>query len=638
MRRNYLKIIVLLWMAIPALGKRDTLTITDTSGYSPFYNHSEIYTTIYPESIDEVRKKQRWTTLTPDYQILRNQYIWIRFYLKNQFDTPRKYFIRNPDNEKTDYYIFTDGRQSGYFSSGEFVSTYGMNQNELLGVSVLTIPSGETVEIYLRASNYEGLMPFFRLFPQRQIKTTYALLNEKRYEQWLNSYYAHNLEELQVRTFYQGSLGIILIITLLIFYRNRHEKIYRYYLLYVLAAFAFTLFKSRSFTYIGEFLGWFPIIKYYAAETIMWLGFAVYLYFVSELLDLRKNHPEFRTFLHRFAKIIIGYSLLVFIWLMLTNDSGLQQWLFKNNRIPLFLMYTGILVFTARKVRSSMVKYVIVGNDLLIAFGMLAWLKAGVLNNQHWYGVLNHLFTLPLAILLEIIVFALAIARKIEEERNIKTELEQKTMQIEMMALRSQMNPHFLFNSLNSIRYMVMVNENENATDYLSKFSKLLRMILNHSEKNVIRLSEELVALRLYLDIEKRRFGDNFSYAIMIDEQIEAEALQIPPMLLQPFVENAIWHGLMPITKPDKRIEVFIKKINDSMVEFLIKDNGIGRLKANELKEKSIKQHQSKGTDITNQRVELFNRSYANKIAISINDLYEHNEPVGTMVRILYEL
>lgn len=638
MRRNYLKIIVLLWMAIPALGKPDTLTITDTSGYSPFYNHSEIYTNIYPESIEEVRKKQYWNTITPTYQIPDNQYIWLRFYLKNPFDTPRRYFIRNPNNEQTDYYIFTDGRQSGYFRNGEFVSTWGMDQNELLGVNVFTIPSGETVEFYIRASNHEGMLPFFRLFPQRPIKTTYALLNEKRYEQWLNSYYAHNLEELQVRTFYQGSLGIILVITLLIFYRNRHEKIYRYYLLYVFAAFAFTLFKSRSFTYIGEFLGWFPIIKYYAAETIMWLGFAVYLYFVSELLDLRKNHPEFRIFLHRFAKIIIGYSLLVFIWLMLTNDSGLQQWLFKNNRIPLFLMYTGILVFTARKVRSSMVKYVIVGNGLLIAFGMLAWLKAGVLNNQHWYGVLNHLFTLPLAILLEIIVFALAIAQKIEEERNIKTELEQKTMQVEMMALRSQMNPHFLFNSLNSIRYMVMVNENENATDYLSKFSKLLRMILNHSEKNVIRLSEELVALRLYLDIEKRRFGDNFSYAIMIDEQIEAEALQIPPMLLQPFVENAIWHGLMPITKPDKRIEVFIKKINDSMVEFLIKDNGIGRLKANELKEKSIKQHQSKGTDITNQRVELFNRSYANKIAISINDLYEHNEPVGTMVRILYEL
>lgn len=181
-----------------------------------------------------------------------------------------------------------------------------------------------------------------------------------------------------------------------------------------------------------------------------------------------------------------------------------------------------------------------------------------------------------------------------------------------------------------------MVNENENASDYLSKFSKLLRMILNHSEKNVIRLSEELIALRLYLDIEKRRLGDNFSYSIMIDEHIEVEALQIPPMLLQPFVENAIWHGLMPSSKSDKRIEVFIKKIDDFMVEFLIKDNGVGRIKAGKLKEKSMKQHQSKGTEITNQRVELFNRNYSNKITISINDLYEHNEPVGTLVRVLH--
>ncbi|MBA4848956.1 histidine kinase [Emticicia sp. BO119] len=638
MSREYLKIALFLWVTFPVFGKRDTLIVKDDSDYSPLFYWSEIYTSSSVETINEVRKKNQWQTLTKEFQIPGNQTVWIRFYLKNPLDTSQQYFIRNPDNEISDYYIFGQRKKVIHFRNGEFVSTLNMNETGLLGVGTITIAANETVEVYIKASNHEGVLPFLRVFPQKNIKTTYALLNQKRFEQWLNNYYAHNLEELQVRTFYQGALGIIMAIAFLIFYRNRQEKIYKYYLLYVLSAFAFTLFKSRSFTYIGQLLGLIPIVKFYAAETIMWLGFAVYLFFVAELLDLNKTHPDFQKFLHRLGKIFTIYSLSIFAWLLLTNDSGLQKWLFNNNRIPLFLFYAGILIYIARNVRSSMVKYLIIGNVLLIVFGMIAWLKAGILNHQHWYGVFNHLFTLPLAILLEIIVFALAIAKKIEEERNVKTELEQKTMQVEMMALRSQMNPHFLFNSLNSIRYMVMVNDNENATDYLSKFSKLLRMILNHSEKNVIRLSEELVALRLYLDIEKRRFGDNFNYAIMIDEQIEIEALQIPPMLLQPFVENAIWHGLMPSTKADKRIEVFVKKINDSMVEFLIKDNGVGRLKANELKQKSMKQHQSKGTDITNQRVELFNRNYLNKINITINDLHEHNISIGTMVRVLYEL
>ncbi|GAB3505865.1 sensor histidine kinase [Emticicia fontis] len=638
MSRYYLKIILFLCTVIPAQAKRDTLIITDASVYSPVYYHSQIYTGTSAESIETIKKKSGWKNLTQEYQIPQNQTVWIRFYLKNQFNSPQKYFIRNPDNEQSDYYIFHNSKQIAHLRNGEFVSTWGMNRNDLVGLTTFTIDALETIEVYIMASNHEGFIPFLRLFSQKPIKTSYALLNEKRYEQWLNGYYAHNLEELQVRTFYQGGLGIILIIAFLIFYRNRQEKIYLYYLLYVLAAFAFTLFKSRSFTYVGQLLGLLPIIKFYAAETIMWLGFAVYLLFITELLDIRKTHPHLFKFLCLVAKVFVVYSLLIFVWLLLTNDSGLQIWIFNNSRIPIFLLYTGILVYIARNVRSSMLKYLMIGNGLLIVFGLIAWLKGGVFNQQHWYGVFNHLFTLALGILLEIIVFALAIAKKIEEERNIKNQLEQKTMQVEMMALRSQMNPHFLFNSLNSIRYMVMVNDNENASDYLSKFSKLLRMILNHSEKNVIRLSEELIALRLYLDIEKRRFGDNFSYAFMIDEQIEAEALQIPPMLLQPFVENAIWHGLMPSPKPDKRIEVFIKKINETMVEFLIKDNGIGRLKASALKEKSMKHHKSKGTDITNQRVELFNRNYANKINIRIDDLYDGDLPVGTIVKILYHL
>ncbi|MFY7911362.1 MAG: sensor histidine kinase [Emticicia sp.] len=621
-------VVICLLIANNALAVGDTLRLTDNKS-SNLYEKSYVLVADNNQTLESVKKNTKWLLLKPDFKPEKNKTIWLHFFVENETDATQPIFIRNPDNEISEYYVFENKKLINKLTNGEFISTWGMNENHLVGVDSFSIKGRKTIEVFIKASNYQGLLPFLRLFPQKNLRISYFLKTEKNQSRWFNQYYLHNLNELQIRVFYQGGLGVIFIIILLIYNRNRSEKLYRYYLFYVLSAFAFTLIKSRSFTYVGKIVGIIPIIKIHGGEAIMWLGFAAYLVFIAELLDLHKNQDKLYQFIKITSKAFIFYGIGIFLWLILTNDSGLQAKLFIVTRIPLILVYIGILVFTAKKVRSSMVKYVLVSNGILIVFGLIAWLKAGFLNQQVWYGIFNHLFTLPFAILLEIIVFALAIAKKIGDERQAKNALEKKAIEVEMMALRSQMNPHFVFNSLNTVRYFVLSDQKEKAKNYLAKFSKLLRTILSYSKENTISLRNELEAIKLYIDVELGRFESNFFYSINIDEEIELDSVMIPPLLLQPFVENAIIHGLRNSDKTERILAIKVSQTYEKHLEISIVDNGVGRTKANEIQYKQDVLHKSFGTTITNQRIELFNQSYAKQIKVETIDLVDES---GTKV------
>lgn len=623
-------VIICLLIANNALAVGDTLRLTDDK-LSNLYQKSYVLMTDNKENLESVKKNNNWLPLKADFIPKKNAALWLRFFIENPANASQQVFIRNPNNEVSEYYIFEEGKLISKLTNGEFISTWGMNENQLVGVDSFSVKSQATVEVYIKASNYQGLLPFLRLFPQKNIRTSYYLKTEKKQSLWLNQYYLHNLNELQIRAFYQGGLGVIFLIILLIYNRNRSEKLYKYYLFYVFSAFVFTLIKSRTFTYVGKIIGTIPLLKIYGGELVMWLGFAAYLIFVGELLDLLKNYQKLYKFIVKTSKVFIYYGIGIFLWLVLTNDSGLQAKLFIISRIPLILIYIGILAITSRKVKSSMVKYVLVSNGILIIFGLIAWLKAGFLNHQVWYGIFNHLFTLPFAILLEIIVFALAIAKKIGDERQAKNALEKKAIEVEMMALRSQMNPHFVFNSLNTVRYFVLSDQKEKAKSYLSNFSKLLRTILTYSKENTISLSNELGAIKLYLEVESGRFESNFFYSIQVDDEIDLDAVMIPPLLLQPFIENAIIHGLRNSEKKEKILDIKVIQTNESTIQIYINDNGIGRSKANQLQHNQDTLHKSFGTAITNQRIELFNQSYANKIKVTTTDLANES---GTQVLI----
>lgn len=207
---------------------------------------------------------------------------------------------------------------------------------------------------------------------------------------------------------------------------------------------------------------------------------------------------------------------------------------------------------------------------------------------------------------------------------------ERRIASLEMMALRSQMNPHFIFNCLNSINRFVLRNDNEAASNYLTKFSKLMRMVLENSKQSLIPLEEEVKCLELYIQMEQFRCKNAFSYYIKYQDGINRDEAMVPPLLLQPFVENAIWHGINPKGNGGEiGIEFFQK--NEALY-CIIKDNGIGRKKASELKSQLAENHKSLGLQITQERLSLFEDQKTNG-PVQIDDLYDENgSPSGTSV------
>lgn len=217
------------------------------------------------------------------------------------------------------------------------------------------------------------------------------------------------------------------------------------------------------------------------------------------------------------------------------------------------------------------------------------------------------------------------------ESDKTKTELQQQAVELKMQALRAQMNPHFIFNSLNSINRFILQNNRAQASGYLAKFSRLVRMILQNSQATLITLESELDALKLYLDLEALRFEHHFDYKISIPKDMEAGILKVPPLIIQPFVENAIWHGLMH--KEEKgHLEIILTQENDYLI-FKITDDGVGRKKAALLDINKNDQHRSMGLKITTDRIAALKRFNKNECAITINDLVHPNgDAAGTEV------
>jgi len=212
-----------------------------------------------------------------------------------------------------------------------------------------------------------------------------------------------------------------------------------------------------------------------------------------------------------------------------------------------------------------------------------------------------------------------------------QAELKQQAQDLEMKALKAQMNPHFIFNSLSSINWFILKNRTQEASDYLTSFSRLIRMVLANSEKPVVTLEEELKMLRLYLDIEQLRLQHSFDYRIEMMNNIDPAEIIMPPLVLQPFCENAIWHGLSH--KPGKGLLSVNFELNGNTLNCTITDNGVGREMATKLNNGAAHKEKSMGIQITNTRLSLFNGSESESQYYKIEDIMDqHGEPVGTKV------
>ena len=225
---------------------------------------------------------------------------------------------------------------------------------------------------------------------------------------------------------------------------------------------------------------------------------------------------------------------------------------------------------------------------------------------------------------------------KIKNQLQLKQEkiiLEKELDKSTLASIRSQMNPHFLFNALNTIQSYVYMNDKRNASIYISKFSDLTRSILELSNKEKITLKEEINSLETYLSLEKMRFEESFTYKIDIENSLEQENIYLPPMLLQPFVENAIKHGLLHKKLDRKLLISFSKK--DAQLRICIDDNGVGRKRSQELNDQLSKNHNSFSTKANKKRLDIL-QQYNKNVTLQIIDKFSNQgEPLGTTVEIL---
>ena len=190
------------------------------------------------------------------------------------------------------------------------------------------------------------------------------------------------------------------------------------------------------------------------------------------------------------------------------------------------------------------------------------------------------------------------------------------------------MNPHFLFNALNSIQDLILLKDIRSSNEYLGKFAELMRKTLEASGKDYISISEELALLRHYLELEKLRFGDDFHFELITEGQLNLETDTIPPLLIQPYVENGIKHGLLH-KKGEKRLVVRFSKFENQLIVDII-DNGIGRKRAHDIKQRRADKHLSFSTEQNDRRIELINETSVNQITLKIEDLFEGDDPMGT--------
>ncbi len=207
----------------------------------------------------------------------------------------------------------------------------------------------------------------------------------------------------------------------------------------------------------------------------------------------------------------------------------------------------------------------------------------------------------------------------------------QKMSEMEMTALRAQMNPHFIFNSLNSIENFIMQNEKRLASDYLNKFASLVRMILENSRTQAVPLVQDMEAMQLYVDLEKLRFENKFCYITEIDEVLLKGDYRVAPLLIQPFVENAIVHGLAPSDKPGLFLKITVS-LQKEFIRYCIEDNGIGRTESMAYSRKYRPGHKSLGLEISRERIDLINRKHGTAGTLDIIDLYDDRQPAGTRV------
>ena len=417
------------------------------------------------------------------------------------------------------------------------------------------------------------------------------------------------LEEQSRYSFY-GMLFFLAVFMFIQYFQHQRRLFYIYYALYALGLlFAF----EPHFT---------PIKNAYI-HFIEWPLVLVYFLFIDAFLELSshsKNYQRFFNYFHKsFWFLFVLQTILIFI-----KEQG---WFFEPLEMltdkfdSLFFVVTALISFyimwQVYRLHTKLGQYVLLGMFLL---------TIGMVTNQLMFSVFS-IYVIWLSIFIELILFALAIGHKSKLAEEQKRTAEKEKMEAALTNLREQMNPHFISNSLDSIKNLVSNKMDDESIDYLTRFSKLHRLVTNHFRHQKAPISKEIEVCKYYLEMEQLRFKSSFQYKIDIqaDENL-ISFIEIPPLLFQPFLENAILHGLRE-KKEDKYLHFMIQQRPHDLY-CVIDDNGIGLEQAakNKQKQRTIGTRNSTGLANAREKIKIFETLYGVPISLNIID---KKDPVG---------
>jgi LytS/YehU family sensor histidine kinase len=247
----------------------------------------------------------------------------------------------------------------------------------------------------------------------------------------------------------------------------------------------------------------------------------------------------------------------------------------------------------------------------------------------------NVLLFTTAGLLLLIIISSIVINKNIKaKKKQSESELKQRLTEMQMQSLRAQMNPHFIFNCLNSIENFIMRNDKTAASEYLNKFSELIRIMLDSSRADLASFAKNMEGIQLYVELEQLRFNHKFSFNSNIDPELMNGDYKVPHLMIQPYIENAILHGLSPSEGENLKLYLSATLVGD-YIHYIIEDNGIGRARSAKYKNHNNPDHKSIGIDLSEERINMFNQQYDVEGGVEITDLYdENNKPAGTRVNI----
>lgn len=429
-------------------------------------------------------------------------------------------------------------------------------------------------------------------------------------------------------------IGILLFLALFTFlqYLLNRQRYILYYSLYLFAMSAFVAWGFEHSSY-GFFLLKYSSLLLILLRQNFYVLVAQFCYFlfIGEFLASTHTHPRIGK-LNNFLLKSIG--ILIVLEVLFTLILQRYDWeIYLSIFTQVFLSVFGaLMLFYVYQIKTKLAFYIKIGSTFLLLGGIFGFISSWMNWVPQSSDLLDHYPNVYFnaCILLEILFFSMGLAYKATEVIHQKNDLEQAVSLSELNTLRLQINPHFLFNSLNSIKSYIIKNKTDEAADYLTDFSTLIRSILQKSKEQIVSLKEELDTILLYTKLEQLRFQKKFDFIFEISPEINTESVMIPALLLQPYIENAIKHGLS--NKKEKgTLSLIINNLGES-IEILINDDGIGRKHASELKSNSDG-HQSMGLKINEERLKLLNKIHDWNIRCHIMDKFDsENKPIGTKI------